>query len=130
MGKDGNGAPKVLLVEDEALVAMVADENLRIMGFDPIVASTAGEALDAFAQGGPLSLAIIDVGLPDMRGDVLARRLRDTAPSLPILLASGYDSAELRSAFANDSFVRVLAKPYSERQLRDVLTELRLTIDG
>jgi CheY-like chemotaxis protein len=122
------GSRRVLLVEDEALVAMVAEESLRIMGFDPIIASTAGEALDAMALGEPLSFAMVDVGLPDMRGDALARRLRDTSPFLPIILASGYDSAELKRGFAGDLRMRVLAKPYSERQLRDALTELDLSL--
>jgi CheY-like chemotaxis protein len=122
------GARRMLLVEDEALVAMVAEESLRVMGFDPILASTASEALAAVAQGEPLSFAMVDVGLPDMRGDTLARRLRDTSPFLPIILASGYDSAELQRGFAGDRRLRVLAKPYSERQLRDALTELDLPL--
>jgi CheY-like chemotaxis protein len=82
------------------------------------------------ARGEPLSFAMVDVGLPDMRGDALARRMRDTAPSLPIILASGYDSTELKRGFAGDQRLRVLAKPYSERQLRDVLTDLDLPLSG
>lgn len=130
MSAEEVGSRKALLVEDEAIVAMVAEESLRGLGFDPILAFTAGEALKAVARGEPLSFAMVDVGLPDMRGDALARRLRDTSPSLPIILASGYDSAELRRGFAGDLRLRVLSKPYSERQLRDALTELDLTPAG
>jgi CheY-like chemotaxis protein len=117
----------MLLVEDEALVALVTEENLRSMGFEPVVASTAGEALEALVSGEPMSFAMVDVGLPDMRGDALARRLRANSPSLPIVLASGYDSLELKRGFADDHHLRVLTKPYSEHQLREALTELALS---
>ncbi len=115
-----------LLVEDEALVAMIAEENLRSLGFDVIVAGAGAEALAAMDGGARLSVAIVDVGLPDMRGDALAHRLRDAAPDLPIILASGYDSAELKQGFPGDARLKVLAKPYSESQLRQVLRELDL----
>ena len=130
MSENGAEGRRALLVEDEALVAMVAEESLRGLGFDPIIAATAREALDALDLGEPLSFAMVDVGLPDMRGDALARRLRDIAPGLPIILASGYDRAELQRGFSDDSRLFVLAKPYSERQLREALAELHLTVVG
>ena len=120
-------APKrVLLVEDEALVSMIAEENLRIMGFEPVAAFTGGEALDAMRAGPDFSAAIVDVGLPDMRGDALAHQIRVQSPALPIILASGYDSAEIRRGFPGDNRIRVLGKPYSESQLRQALAELDL----
>ena len=91
---------RALLVEDEVLVAMATADSLSLMGFEPVVASTGAEALKAVARHGPsFVLALIDVGLPDMRGDALARRLRDSLPSLPIVLSSGYDLAELTGDF-------------------------------
>ena len=126
MSTDELAPRRVLLVEDEALVAMVAEENLRIMGFEPVSAFTAGEALDAMRDGTRFSAAIVDVGLPDMRGDTLAHQIRVHAPVMPIILASGYDSAELRLGFAGDTRIRVLGKPYSESQLRQALAELDL----
>src|SRR3954470_19733811 len=98
---DGRSPRKALLVEDEALVAMIAEDYLGAIGFDPLCVDTAAGALDALANGG-LSLAVIDVGLPDMRGDDLAARVRQLAPDLPIVLASGFDSAELRQRFVGD----------------------------
>ena len=119
--------PRALLVEDEILVAMAAAESLRLMGFEPIVATTGEEALQAVARhGSSLVLAMIDVGLPDMRGDALARRLREFLPNLPIVLASGYDSAELTADFADGRQIGILPKPYSEAQLRQTLEDLGL----
>ena len=114
---DGRSLRKALLVEDEVLVAMIAEYYLDAIGFVPLSVDTAADALDALAGGG-FSLAVIDVGLPDMRGDDLAAKARQLAPDLPIIVASGFYPAELRRRFAGDGAVVVLGKPYTERDLR------------
>jgi CheY-like chemotaxis protein len=106
----------VLVVEDEALVAMIAEEALSSLGFEPRSARNAGEALAQVETLAP-SLAVIDVGLPDLRGDELAERLRAMAPDLPIVVASGYDEAELKARFSHDPKIQVVAKPYTEDDL-------------
>ena len=114
---EGRPARRALLVEDEVLVAMICEDYLGEIGFDPLCVDTAKGALDLLAEGN-LSLAVIDVGLPDMRGDDLAARARELAPDLPIILASGFDAAELRKRFVGDNALAVLTKPYTERDLR------------
>ena len=117
----GDGARRALLVEDEALVAMVAEEFLSELGFEPISARNAAEAMEIVEAGGPLAVAVVDVGLPDERGDALARRLRALRPELPILMASGYDQGDLIAQFADDDGVGVLSKPYTEADLARAL---------
>ena len=104
---------RALLVEDEALVAMFAEEVLSSLGFEPTIARTGAEARDHWARFTP-DLAVIDVGLPDMRGDKLAQELRARLPKLPILMASGYDVADLRETFKGDAHTGFLPKPYTE----------------
>ncbi len=113
---DGLGRRFALLVEDEALIAMVAEDNLRAMDFDVIWVETGARALEALSRTPDLALAVIDVGLPDMRGDDLA--------TLPIIIVSGYDSAEIGKPFVGDVWVRVLGKPYSEHDLRVAINAL------
>lgn len=117
-----------LLVEDEALVAMVAEESLRIIGFEPLSVRTAGEALRVLDQPHAPTLAVIDVGLPDIRGDELAARARALAPDMPIIVASGYDEVELNRKFAHDPATAVLSKPYTDRDLARAVTALGLEI--
>ncbi len=112
--------PKALLVEDEALVAMITQDYLGEIGFDALWVDTAVEAMNVLVGGG-FSLAVIDVGLPDMRGDDLAAKARELAPTLPIILASGFDAAELKRRFANDDALSVLGKPYTESDLRTAI---------
>lgn len=114
---------KALLVEDETLVAMIAEELLMAIGFEPVCVDMGAAALDLLAQGG-FALAVIDVGLPDMRGDDLAARVRLAHPQLAVVLASGYDEGALRRRFAGDSRVAVLGKPYTERDLREAIASV------
>lgn len=118
-----------LLVEDEALVAMVAEDNLRFLGFEPVCAASAGEALAHFEQDGSgLALAVIDVGLPDMRGDALATDVRERFPKVKVVVASGYDPVVLQKQFENDDGVAVVSKPYSEDDLRRAIESLGLAV--
>lgn len=128
--RDSDAAPLrfALLVEDEALVAMVAEESLRIIGFEPLSVRTAGEALKILGEAAVPSLAVIDVGLPDIRGDELAKRARAMAPNMPIIVASGYDEAELNQRFAGDPATAVLSKPYTDRDLARAVAALGLEV--
>ena len=120
--------PAALLVEDEALVAMVAEDILHEIGFDTVVVSNAAGAIRALEEGAVPVLAVVDVGLPDERGDVLARRLRIMAPDLKIIIASGYDEGDLRDRFVDDPFIAVLGKPYTQSDLVRVAGELGLVL--
>ncbi|WP_296820226.1 response regulator [Brevundimonas sp.] len=120
---------RALLVEDEALVALIAEEALSGFGFRVTVAGSGAEARRAFAEGG-LDLAVIDVGLPDIKGYDLAGELRSQAPDLPILMASGYDAGDVAARFPDDTRVRALGKPYTEGDLAEAIRSLGLQIQG
>lgn len=107
---------RALLVEDEPLVAMIAEEALMSLGFEAHSARNGAEALEAMDSFNP-TLAVVDVGLPDMRGDDLSRRLRALDGDLAIIVASGYDEAELAAQFKDDGRVAILPKPYTEGDL-------------
>ncbi|MBX7247869.1 MAG: response regulator [Caulobacteraceae bacterium] len=107
---------RALLVEDEPLVAMIAEEALLSLGFQAQSARNGAEALEALGSFAP-NLAVVDVGLPDMRGDELSRRMRALDANLSIIVASGYDEAELSAKFADDDKVAILPKPYTEGDL-------------
>ena len=117
---------RVLLVEDDTLIALLTEENLRALGFEPVSVDTAHGALAALAD--PYELAVIDVGLPDMRGDELTVRARRLAPGMSVIVASGYDEAEFRLRFRNDAGVAVLGKPYTEADLRGAIVALGLPL--
>lgn len=48
---------------------------------------------------GGVDAMVIDMGLPDSKGDVLVREARASYPSLPIVIATGQGSTEMRETF-------------------------------
>ena len=102
---------------------MVADDYLRELGFEPTIARNGGEALQCLA-GQTFAVGLVDVGLPDMRGDDLAEQIRAAQPDLPMLIASGYDGGELSARFGADRRFGVLSKPYMLSDLAQALKDL------
>src|SRR5262249_49869905 len=99
--------------------------TLRDLGFRVEEAATAKEAFAlAEAQGHRLSAAIIDVNLPDGKGDELARKLRALKPGLPIVIATGAGDKALTSELKKDAPLALLPKPYDSDGLRRSLETL------
>jgi DNA-binding response OmpR family regulator len=123
----GNSTHRVLLVEDEALVAMIAADSLNELGYDVIEVATARAALDcAHSDCAKFDFAMIDVGLPDRPGEHLISDLRKLCPDLPIIVASGYGEGELRRKFKAYDKCAFLNKPYERTSLRAAIDSLGL----
>ena len=98
---------RVLLVEDNKQVRMFAEGLLRDLGCEVIAAEGGEEALQLI-ETESVDLMLSDVVMPGMSGLTLAREVRKTQPSLPVLLATGY-SDEIRKT---GSEFAVIAKPF------------------
>jgi CheY-like chemotaxis protein len=121
-----SGPPSVLIVEDEALIRMVTVDTLETLGFAVLEAGSAAEAVGKLGSGRHIDVALIDMGLPDRKGDVLVGELRALQPTLKIIIASGYSAANLRKRVTKDAITKLLAKPFDGRQLEAALKSLGL----
>ena len=119
---------RILLVEDEALIQMLATDYLEGAGFTVDAAGSATEAMNKLALfSGGVDAAVIDVGLPDRGGNVLFREIRAVYSSLPIVLATGQSVADLRSSFQGEQKVAFVSKPYTDADLLAALTRLGIS---
>jgi PAS domain S-box-containing protein len=107
-----SGSKRILLVDDDALIAMSTADMLTDLGHDVVETHSGKEALEVFAVGS-FDLIITDYSMPGMNGGELSRAVRELVPRMPILVASGY--ADLPTGF--DLKVARLAKPYTQEQL-------------
>jgi len=114
----------ILLVEDEAALRELMREALVARGYDVLEAPNGNEAL-ALCQShsGPIDLMITDVVMPKMRGDDLARRVKDLHPEVRVLFTSGYTATSIVESVENASF---LQKPY---RFRDLAERIRQMLD-
>ncbi|WP_341213498.1 response regulator [uncultured Limimaricola sp.] len=111
MGEVGLDGVRVLLVEDESLVAMLGEDVLTEAGCSVTVAMRLSDALHAVDQG-DLDVAILDVNLGNETSYPVAERL--TQRDIPFVFATGYAAAGLAGGFATH---RCVQKPYDPSQL-------------
>ena len=121
--------PTILVVEDEPGIADTIVYALSSDGFAPRVCASAAEALAAFAAAPP-ALAVLDVGLPDMSGFELFRRLQDLpgGKAVPMVFLTARADEIDRVVGLELGADDYIAKPFSPRQLvARVRTILRRT---
>ncbi len=120
-------APHILVVEDEPAIADTITYALSTDGFEPHWCASGAAALQAQAAGG-IALAILDIGLPDINGFELFKRLTAQQPGLPVIFLtarSGEIDRVVGLELGADDYV---AKPFSPRELvARVRTVLRRT---
>jgi DNA-binding response OmpR family regulator len=122
----GNGSGrKVLLVEDEALVAILASDKLVQLGFEVVEATTARAALNhAGDNSARFEFAVVDFGLPDRPGEELIAELKALRPDLPIIVASGYAESVLRGLIKAGGRFAFLNKPYDIVSLQAAIDDV------
>ena len=107
----------VLLVEDDALVRMIAVEMLEDLGHEVVETEYGPDALAALRQR-PFDVLVTDVGLPGMSGTELAERARRLQPDIGLVLATGDTELERREGRPQ---AVVLCKPYDSASLAESL---------
>ncbi|MFE7744513.1 response regulator [Nocardia sp. NPDC057455] len=122
---------RVLIVEDEPLIAEAHRAYVeRIAGFTPVgVVHTGREAMraaaDAAAEGSPIDLVLMDIGLPDASGLDVAAALTGLAPRPDVIaITSARDLAMVRTAVSH-GVVLYLLKPFTFAAFRDKLERYR-----
>jgi len=104
---------RVLVVEDEVLIRMLAVDMLLDLGREADEAGTAAEALDLLhAPGATYALVLLDLGLPDKRGDDLVREIRQAFADLPLVVASGEDQTDVTERLRHFEPICFLGKPF------------------
>lgn len=106
---------RVLVVEDEPIVAMLLEDYLVELGHD--VVGPVSSVADALARiaGEPFDFAVLDINLGGERSDAVAAAL--DAAGLPYIFATGYG----RHGLPDGSDRIVLQKPYRLDQIADAL---------
>jgi DNA-binding response OmpR family regulator len=108
---------RILVVEDEPLIALEVHDVLADAGFEVIgPAATAREGL-ALISAGPIDAAVLDVNLGRETSEAVAREL--SARGVPFLAVSGYAAEQRPGVFEKALF---LAKPF---RAVDLVTSIR-----
>ena len=106
---------RILVVEDEPAIADTISYALSTDGFQPVWSAT-GAAAHQEVAGGGISLIILDIGLPDINGFELFRKLAQVSPAPVIFLTARSDEVDrvVGLELGADDYV---SKPFSPREL-------------
>ena len=104
---------RVLLIEDDESIAVPLADGLRRGGFDIVVRSTAADGL---AMVDDVELVLLDLGLPDLDGSEVCRRIREHS-RIPIIVISARGDEIDRVLLLESGADDYLVKPFGTREL-------------
>jgi CheY-like chemotaxis protein len=111
---------RVLVVEDEVMVAMYVEELLCDLGYDTVVVATGLDQALALAHEASLDFAVLDINLNGRQSFPVADVLQ--ARGIPFLFASGYGSKGVNDNYKDA--VRI-QKPFRSRDLAQAINRIR-----
>ena len=111
---------RVLIVEDEMMIAMDMGDMLAEMGFEIVGPAAWLQRGLELARQESFDLAVLDVNLAGETSFPIADILRDRG--IPFLFATGYGAAGLTKTYAGTT---TLQKPVEFSQLKDAIASLR-----
>jgi DNA-binding response OmpR family regulator len=119
------GSRKILIVDDEPMVADTLELIFSTRGYDVQSANSAEEAIEMISQWRP-DLAILDVMLPQMNGIELGIALKANYPDCLVLLLSGHPSAGELLGLAKERGhdFDILAKPFHPSFILDTVAAM------
>ncbi len=112
---------RVLLVEDDDDNRDLMAEVLATAGFEVVASATGKDALRSLSER-PVDVIVTDVGMPGMGGLELAAAARRAAPSVPVIVVTGW--AEREDIAASKDVEAVLVKPVDPDVLAQAVSDV------
>lgn len=113
----------VLVVDDDPAIRRVLDTGLRARGYAVVVAATGNEGVERAAIDQP-ELVILDLGLPDIDGVEVCRRIRGWS-NVPIVVLSAHGLEERKIEALDQGADDFVTKPFS---MRELLARIRVAL--
>jgi DNA-binding response OmpR family regulator len=124
--------PRLLLIDDEPVLAELIASAARDAGFEPVLTSDDTVFREDFLSNTP-DMVALDLGMPGMDGVELLRFLAEHDYTSPVLIVSGFDERVLDSASRLGetmglSMVGPLPKPVRLAELEKLFSEVRSSL--
>ena len=118
--------PRILVVDDEQAMQMLASAIIRKLGYTPTTAATGEEAVEmfrqAFTEGQKFSVVVMDLALPGgISGLEATIAIKQIDSGAKVIVSSGYLEQNARNAALEHGFAGILPKPYTADRLASEL---------
>ncbi len=125
-GPAPGGSERILLVDDDNQVLEFENQMLKLLGYDVVAERESLKALERIRNGpGSFDLVITDMTMPYMTGEVLAKKILEIVPGMPVIICTGYSEKIDKEKSEKIGIKAFLSKPMSKsdftRAIRDVL---------
>jgi len=120
---------KVLFMDDERILCEVAEQIIRGIGYEPVIASHGSEAIALYRRekesGVRFEAAVLDLTVKNGMGgkDTLPELLR-IDPDIKAIISSAYTNNEIIEKHRDYGFVGAITKPYKARELKELLEKV------
>lgn len=116
---------RILLVDDEELLRYTGQEILTEIGFDVILAEDGVEAVRIFRERhDQIDLVMLDLIMPKQDGYETFEKIREIQPDSKVIAVSGFASDEKLQVLMEGGLAGFLHKPYTMRELQDLLDRI------
>ena len=123
-----SGKGRILVMDDEDIVRMVAGHMMNGLGYEAVFAENGEQALEKYSvakkAGKPFDAVILDLTIRGgMGGKETVKRMAEIDPSVRAIVSSGYSADDILAHYGDHGFLAVLSKPYQIEELSRVLHE-------
>ncbi|MFH2091963.1 MAG: response regulator, partial [Pseudomonadota bacterium] len=126
--KSPGGNEHILLVDDEQTILDIEEKMLKRLGYTITTRNSCHEALQLILDvPDKFDMVITDMTMPEMTGDIFARKLMDIVPDLPVLICTGFSEQinleKARSIGVKGLLFKPMIKSEFAKTIRTVLDE-------
>jgi DNA-binding response OmpR family regulator len=106
----------ILVVDDDPRIARVLTRLFSMEGYGSRCASSGREGLEMFDADSP-DAVILDLGLPDMRGQEICQVMKNLSPETPVIILTAISDVAERAALLKMGADDYVTKPFSPKEL-------------
>lgn len=119
------GQGRILVIDDEELVARTAEELLRFLGYQVTVMTNPQEAVNFYQRAWrEIDLIVLDVGMRAMSGSECFKKLRGIHPRAKVVLCTGYETVPAVHDLKQNGFAGFVQKPFDVKGLSQVVADV------
>lgn len=116
---------KLLIIDDEKVFLESISSQLKLRGFDVLTRTSGKDVEQLIKKDDSIDVVLLDLKMPDMDGEEVLKRIKETRPEVQVVILTGYGDTESAVQLAKMDAFSYLQKPIELDKLIDVLNKAK-----